>query len=75
MEVAEPSVATDDNTLSVTTIQSGRDLEGTKAFLCSGDSWLDIYPGKRANGAVIKNETNTGFDMYDNDDDAGPSFS
>ena len=59
--------------LSETDFHTDKDCETTKAFLLSGAMWCYILPTAPP-GCIIKNETEKGWEIYENEEDTNTFF-
>ena len=59
--------------LSLTNFCTSKDCETTKAFLLKGENWCKILPTAPP-GCIIKNETDDGWEMYENEGDTNTFF-
>ena len=59
--------------LSLTRFSTSKDCETTKAFLLSGENWCKILPTAPP-GCLIKNATDVGWEMYENEEDTDTFF-
>ena len=54
------------------TWMSGLDPAATCEWLKQGENWLDIIPKVRAAGACVRNQTESGWEMYMKETDQHP---